>query len=124
MCVSYREGAYIGDNDTNNNPPTGKPKGGNRGVIQQVTPLTCKEKDTAMLDERRDWTNEDWRDHRRAEAWRKSKMTVVGTIQAMQGAPYATTSFGFDELWAMSLKKLRELQDKLVKQYKETTKEI
>ena len=46
-----------------------------------------------------------------------AKMTVVFNIQAMQGATYATTSFGFDELWAMSLKELRELQDKLVKQY-------
>ena len=53
-----------------------------------------------------------------------AKMTVVCNVQQMQGATYATTSFGFDELWAMSLKELRELQDKLVKQYNETTKEI
>ena len=64
----------------------------------------------------------DWRDSRREAARRQeelnAKMTVVVTIQAMSdklGDPC-----DFDELWAMSLDELRELQDKLVKQYNET----
>ena len=53
-------------------------------------------------------------------------MIVVCNIQAMQGLmnlPRRVCGLGvrgFDELWAMSLKELRELQDKLIKQYRKT----
>ena len=68
------------------------------------------------------YDSRDWRDSRREAARRQeelnAKMTVVVTIQAMSdklGDPC-----DFDELWAMSLKELRELQDKLIKQYRKT----
>tara|TARA_Y100001963_G_scaffold156244_1_gene249352 strand:- start:61 stop:273 length:213 start_codon:yes stop_codon:yes gene_type:complete len=48
-----------------------------------------------------------------------AKNTVIANIQGMQGY-IGCFPLDFDELWAMSLDELRELQDKLVKQYDET----
>ena len=54
-----------------------------------------------------------------------AKMIVVSNIQAMQGLmnlPRRVCGLGVRgwRLWAMSLKELRALQDKLIKQYRKT----
>jgi len=73
-------------------------------VFQSGHALNVQGKDKRMNEEKHDLES--------------AKMTVVCNIQAMCVA--LGVEKDFDELWAISLDELRELQDKLVKQYNET----